>query len=186
MVSKAIGVRVAGRGGQGAMLAGFLLAQAGMNDGLEVVQTQSYGPEARLGATKTDVILSPSEIAYPEVVSPEVFLCLSYDALVAYAHLVAPGAVSIIEQRALAGGQAAEEAIVLPLIDTARECGGVITTNIVALGALVGITELVSERSMCEAIAARVAPEHLTLNTGAFTAGLRLASLRQRAGAAAP
>ena len=165
------------------MLAGFLLAQAGMNDGLQVVQTQSYGPEARLGATKTDVILSPNEIAYPEVVAPDVFLCLSYDALAAYGHLVAPGAVSIIEERALAGGRAADDAIVLPLIDTARECGGVITTNIVALGALVGITELVTKRSMCEAIAARVAPEHLALNTSAFNAGMRLASSTQRAGA---
>ena len=185
MVERAIGVRVAGRGGQGAMLAGFLLAQAGMNDGLQVVQTQSYGPEARLGATKTDVILSPGEIAYPEVVAPDVFLCLSYDALVAYAHLVAPGAVSILEDRALAGGQAADGAIVLPLIDTAREFGGVITTNIVALGALVGITQLVTERSMTEAIAARVAPEHLELNTGAFRAGLRLAGAREGAGATA-
>jgi 2-oxoglutarate ferredoxin oxidoreductase subunit gamma len=140
MVSEAIGVRVAGRGGQGAMLAGFLLAQAGMNDGLQVVQTQSYGPEARLGATKTDVILSPSEIAYPEVVSPDVFLCLSYDAFIAYAHLSAPGAVSIIEERAVAGSLAADDAIVLPLTDTARECGAAIATNIVALGALIGIT----------------------------------------------
>jgi 2-oxoglutarate ferredoxin oxidoreductase subunit gamma len=176
MANEAVGVRVAGRGGQGAMLAGFLLAQAGMNDGLQVVQTQSYGPEARLGATKTDVILSPGEIAYPEVMLPDVFLCLSYDAFVAYAHLSAPGAVSIIEERAVAGGLAADDAIVLPLTDTARECGGVITTNIVALGALVGLTQLVSERSMREALAARVAPEHLALNTHAFNAGLQLAA----------
>jgi len=184
MVNEAIGVRVAGRGGQGAMLAGFLLAQAGMNDGLQVVQTQSYGPEARLGATKTDVILSPDEIGYPEVVAPDVFLCLSYDALAAYGHIVAPGAVSIIEERALAGATAADDAVVLPLMETARQCGGLITTNIVALGALVGITRLVTERSMCEAIAARVAPEHLALNTQAFNAGLRLAPSRSGAAAA--
>jgi 2-oxoglutarate ferredoxin oxidoreductase subunit gamma len=186
MVSQPIGVRVAGRGGQGAMLAGFLLAQAGMNDGLQVVQTQSYGPEARLGATKTDVILSPHEIAYPEVIAPEIFVCLSYDAYVAYAHLVAPEAVSIIEERALTGAAAPDNAIVLPLIDTARESAAVIATNIVALGALVGVAGLVSERSMVEAIAARVAPEHLALNTQAFNAGLRLAvPYRERAGAVA-
>ena len=64
----------------------------------------------------------------------------------------------------------------LPLTDTARECGAAIATNIVALGALVGIVDLVSERSMREALAARVAPEHLALNTQALTAGLRLAA----------
>ena len=168
------------------MLAGFLLAQAGMNDGLQVVQTQSYGPEARLGATKTDVILSPREIAYPEVVLPDVFLCLSYDALAAYGHLIAPEGMSIIDERAVTGGLSADGAIILPLTDTARELGAAIATNIVALGALVGTTGFVTERSMSEALAARVAPEHLALNTQAFNAGLQLAaSHRERTSAAA-
>ena len=157
------------------MLAGFLLAQAAMTDGLHVVQTQSYGPEARLGAAKSDVIVSASEIAYPEVLSPDFFLCLSHDAYVAYSHTVGPGAVSVIEERALSG-LAAHRAVVLPLVDTARECGTDLATNIVALGALVGIADLVSERSMREALAARVVPESLDLNTHAFAAGLRLAA----------
>ena len=173
MGSHAIGVRLSGRGGQGVMLAGFLLSQAAMEDGLNVVQTQSYGPEARLGAAKTDVILSESEIAYPEVVAPDVFLCLSHDALVAYADNIAPGALSVIDKHA-ASGLDSGETIVLPLADTARECGAALATNIVGLGALVGIAGLVSERSLREALAARVAPESLTLNTQALTAGLRL------------
>ncbi len=175
MGSDAIGVRLAGRGGQGVMLAGFLLSQAAMEDGLNVVQTQSYGPEARLGAAKTDVILSANEIAYPEVVAPDVFLCLSHDAFVAYADNVAPGAVSVLDNHA-ASGLDSGEAIVLPLVDTARECGAALATNIVGLGALVGIAGLVSERSLREALAARVAPDSLALNTRAFTAGLWLGS----------
>jgi 2-oxoglutarate ferredoxin oxidoreductase subunit gamma len=173
--SDATGVRLAGRGGQGVMLAGFLLAQAGMADGLHVVQTQSYGPEARLGAAKSDVILSRSEIAYPEVIAPDVFLCLSHDALVAYESTVGPEATSIIDERA-ASDLDTNGAIVLPLADTARECGAALATNIVGLGALIGITGAVSERSLREALAARVAPESLALNTQAFTAGLRLAA----------
>jgi 2-oxoglutarate ferredoxin oxidoreductase subunit gamma len=174
----AVGVRFAGRGGQGIMLAGFVLAQAAMTDGLHVVQTQSYGPEARLGAAKSDVIVSASEIAYPEVLSPDFFLCLSHDAYVAYSHTVGPGAISVIEERAVSEVEGLEptDAVVLPLIDTARECGAALSTNIVALGALVGIADLVSECSMREALAARVAPESLALNTHAFAAGLRLAA----------
>jgi 2-oxoglutarate ferredoxin oxidoreductase subunit gamma len=177
----AVGVRFAGRGGQGIMLAGFLLAQAAMTDGLHVVQTQSYGPEARLGAAKSDVIVSATEIAYPEVLAPDFFLCLSHDAYVAYSHTVGPSAISVTEERAVSELEGLGPthpptiAVVLPLIDTARECGAALSTNIVALGVLVGIAGLVSERSMREALAARVAPESLALNTYAFESGLRLA-----------
>jgi len=175
MASESTGVRIAGRGGQGVMLAGFLLAQAAMTDGLHVVQTQSYGPEARLGAAKSDVILSGTEIAYPEVLSPDVFLCLSHDAFVAYAHSVSPEATSVIDERAAHGFETAT-AILLPLTHTARECGAALATNIVGLGAVVGIAGLVSEQSLREALAARVAPDSLALNTRAFDAGLRLAA----------
>jgi 2-oxoglutarate ferredoxin oxidoreductase subunit gamma len=174
MVSRATGVRIAGRGGQGVMLAGFLLAQAAMTDGLHVVQTQSYGPEARLGAAKSDVIVSPTEIAYPEVLAPDVFLCLSHDAFAAYSESVQPGALSIIDDRA-AHGFETHAAIVLPLAETARDCGAVLATNIVGLGALIGLAAPTSEQSLREALAARVAPDSLTLNTSAFTAGLKLA-----------
>lgn len=174
MGSDSLEIRIAGRGGQGVMLAGFLLAQAAMTDGLHVVQTQSYGPEARLGAAKSDVIVSKDEIAYPEVIAPAVFLCLSYDAFAAYAKTVPAGALSIIDERA---GRDVETngAIVLPLSDTARACGAVLATNIVGLGALVGLARPTSERSIREALAARVAPDSLTLNTRAFAAGLELA-----------
>lgn len=174
MASEATGVRIAGRGGQGVMLAGFLLAQAAMSDGLNVVQTQSYGPEARLGAAKSDVIVSPQEIAYPEVVAPDVFLCLSHDAFVAYWHSVGPHALSIIDERA-AHGFETSGAVVLPLTAAARQCGAVLATNIVGLGALVGIAGVVSEQSLREALAARVAPDSLELNAKAFAAGLELA-----------
>lgn len=175
MTDETTGVRLAGRGGQGIMLAGFLLAQAAMADGMHVVQTQSYGPEARLGAAKSDVILSRSEIAYPEVLAPGVFLCLSSDAFAAYASTVGPEATAIIDERAVSGVDA-PGGVILPLTDTARECGAALATNIVGLGALVGIMGLVTERSLHEALAARVAPASLSLNTRAFTAGLRLAS----------
>jgi 2-oxoglutarate ferredoxin oxidoreductase subunit gamma len=173
MPDEAIGVRLAGRGGQGVMLAGFLLAEAAMTDGQKVVQTQSYGPEARLGAAKTDVILSAGEIDYPEVVEPDVFLCLSHDAYVAYSHALGPAAVSVVDQHA-ASGLDAGDAIVLPLADTAQACGATLATNIVGLGALIAIAGLVSEQSLREALAARVAPDSLALNTKAFSAGLRL------------
>jgi 2-oxoglutarate ferredoxin oxidoreductase subunit gamma len=184
MLSRAVGVRLAGRGGQGVMLAAFLLAQAGVEDGLQVVQTQSYGPEARLGAAKSDVILSPDEISYPEIVTPDVFLCLSHDAYVAYAPGVGERALSLIDERAVSGGNGdGDGAILLPLTDTARACGAALATNMVGLGALIAIADLVSKRAILEALASRVAPDSLALNTKAFEAGVRLvAEHRERSG----
>jgi 2-oxoglutarate ferredoxin oxidoreductase subunit gamma len=157
------------------MLAGFLLAQAGMMDGLHVVQTQSYGPEARLGAAKSDVILSRSEIAYPDLSAPDIFLSLSHDALAAYGHSISPEALCVVDDRA-ARGLSPPGALVLPLTDTARECGASMAANIVGLGVLVGIAGVVSERSLRAALSARVAPDSLALNTKALEAGLRLAT----------
>ena len=175
VATRELGVRIAGRGGQGVMLAGLLLAQAAMQDGLHVVQTQTYGPEARLGAAKSDVILSSHEIAFPEVTFPDVFLCLSHDALVAYGDSAGPAALAIIDERA-AHAFDANNAIVLPLADAARDCGALIATNIVALGVAARLTRVVSERSLREALADRVAPESLSANLRAFDAGLSLAA----------
>lgn len=175
MGSEAIGVRFAGRGGQGIMLAGFLLAQAAMADGLHVVQTQSYGPEARLGAAKSDVIMSPTGIAYPEVLAPDALLCLSRDALAAYSHGMGSKALSVVDEQA-ARGLDPRNAVVLPLTRIAREAGAAFATNVVGLGVLVGLADLVSERSLREALAARVAPQSRALNMDAFEAGLQLAA----------
>lgn len=169
------GVRIAGRGGQGVMLAGLLVAQAAIDDGLEVVQTQSYGPEARLGAAKSDVILSREPIAYPEIGAPDLFLCLSHDAFTAYGHDMTPETLLIMDSRA-AHGLDVGEAVLVPMVDTARDCGATIAANIVGLGFLLGLTSVVSERSLRRALAARARPESLDSNMRALDAGLALAA----------
>jgi len=98
-----------------------------------------------------------------------------HDAFVAYSSTVSDEATSIIDSRAVSG-TATPGAIILPLTATARECGAALATNIVGLGALVGIAGLVSERSLRKALVARVALELLALNTQALTAGLRIAA----------
>ncbi len=174
-VSTQVGVRIAGRGGQGVMLAGLLVAQSAIDDGLEVVQTQSYGPEARLGAAKSDVILSPEAIAYPEISSPDVFMCLSHDAFTAYSRDVTAATLLIVDSRA-AAGLGVGEALLVPMIDTARDCGSPIAANIVGLGFLLAVTRVVSERSLRRALSARARPESLDTNMRALDAGLALAA----------
>lgn len=162
------------------MLAGLLLAQAGMLDGLHVVQTQSYGPEARLGAAKSDVVLSADEIAFPEVIEPDLLLCLSSDAYRKYGRRLAEGGLRVVDEQVGrdldVGGD-----LVLPIIRTAREVGDVIVGNVVALGALVGARDLVSRAALVRALEGRTKPAFLDLNRRALDAGLELGALARDA-----
>ncbi len=174
-------VRLSGSGGQGIILAGVLLAEAGMHDGLQVVHTQSYGPAARLGAAKSEVVLSRHEIAFPEVGLPDAVVCLSRDAYARYGTQLAPGGLRIVEQQVASELSVAPDgAIVLPIIVTARqlEAGGAIAANVVALGALVALSGAVSEEGLRRALGERVKPETLDLNQRALEAGLRLGASR--------
>jgi len=174
-------VRLSGSGGQGVILAGVLLAEAGMHDGLQVVHTQSYGPAARLGAAKSEVVLSRHEIAFPEVGLPDAIVCLSRDAYAKYGSQLAPGGLRIVDQQVASDLSVPPDgAVVLPIVLTARQlgAGGVITANVVALGALVALSGAVSEDGVRRALRERVKPETLDLNERALEAGLRLGTGR--------
>jgi 2-oxoglutarate ferredoxin oxidoreductase subunit gamma len=90
-------IRLSGAGGQGAMLAGKLLAAAAVYDGKNAVQTQSYGPEARGGKSKTDVVISNGEIDYPKATEVDVLLAMSQDALDEYLPSLKDGGTLIVD-----------------------------------------------------------------------------------------
>ncbi len=173
-----IQVRFAGAGGQGVILAGVLLAEAGMHDGLHVVATQSYGPEARLGAAKTEVVLSRRPIVFPEVRVPDLIVCLSEDAYRKYARPLAPGGLRLVEESAVVAADPEREpgTVTAPFIATARALGsnGGVAANVVALGALVALSSVVSEASLRRALSQRVKPALRELNERALAAGLAL------------
>lgn len=172
-----IQVRFAGAGGQGVILAGVLIAEAGMHDGLHVVATQSYGPEARLGAAKTEVVLSHRPIVFPEVRVPDLIVCLSEEAYRKHARPLAAGGVRLVEETAVApDAQLEPGTVTAPLLATARGLGpnGGVAANVVALGALVALSEVVTEESLRRALRQRVKPALLELNERAFEAGLAL------------
>ena len=70
--------RLSGTGGQGLILAGIILAEAALLDGKLAIQSQSYGPEARGGASKSEVIISDEAIHFPKVTKPGVLLAMSH------------------------------------------------------------------------------------------------------------
>src|SRR5512136_882491 len=97
-IAKRTEVRMAGEGGQGMILAGIILAEAaGIYGGKNVVQTQSYGPEARGGASKSEVVISDGEIDHPEVLEADIVVTLSQEAYDKYAASLKPGGLLIVD-----------------------------------------------------------------------------------------
>ena len=91
-------IRIAGFGGQGIILAGIVIGKAAaLHDDLFAVQTQSYGPEARGGASKTEVVISDEEIDYPKVQNPDILVAMSQEALMAYLDDLKDGGILIID-----------------------------------------------------------------------------------------
>jgi 2-oxoglutarate ferredoxin oxidoreductase subunit gamma len=170
--SKRIEVRLAGEGGQGMILAGVILAEAAaIYDGLNAVQTQSYGPEARGGASKAEVVISPEEIDYPEVIRADVLVALSQEACDRYASTLKKDGLLIVD-RDKVGRIPVTSAIRAPITAMAETVTGrTITANAVALGLLVGLTSIVTREAIEKAVAARAPKGTESMNLAALSAG---------------
>jgi 2-oxoglutarate ferredoxin oxidoreductase subunit gamma len=170
--SKRIEIRLAGEGGQGMILAGVILAEAAaVYDGQNAVQTQSYGPEARGGASKAEVVISQEDIDYPEVIRADVLVALSQEACDRYASNLKKDGLLIVD-RDKVGRIPVTSAIRAPVTALAEAVTGrAITANVVALGLLVGLTGVVSREAVEKAVAARAPKGTEKINLAALTAG---------------
>jgi len=176
-------IRIAGFGGQGIILAGIVIGRAAsIHDNLFAVQTQSYGPEARGGASKTEVVISDSEIDYPKVQHPDIFVAMSHEALMAYLDGLKDGGILIVDPDMI------KEEEILPFVEkhnikyfkapvtrTAEEVIKLrVVANIVMIGAITKATRVVSEEAARKAIAESVPPGTEKKNLAAFEAGMDL------------
>jgi len=174
-------IRLAGSGGQGLILAGIILAEAaGIYDGKFVCQTQSYGPEARGGASKAEVVISDAAIDYPKAIRPDVLLAMNQKSLDAFLSDLKPEGLLLVDAD-LVQEVPASRALALPFTRIAREAGSAMAANIVALGALAQLTGAVSLVSLEAAVLARVPQGTEELNRRALAAG---AAAAQEGGAA--
>ena len=176
-------IRIGGFGGQGVILAGIILGKAAsIFDKNEAVQTQSYGPEARGGASKCEVVISDSEIDYPKVQSPDILVAMSNEALIKYivdlkdggTLIVDPDTTDIEDVRDFID-QHNIKVFKAPATKTANdEIGLKIVANIVMVGAITKITGVISENAAVEAIKDSVPAGTEEKNIGAFNAGYNL------------
>jgi 2-oxoglutarate ferredoxin oxidoreductase subunit gamma len=170
-------IRCSGSGGQGILLAAAILAEAAAALGKRVVQTQSYGPEARGGASKSEIIIADEAIDYPEVQHPDVSLVLSQAAYVKYAKDTRPGGL-VVYDSGLVEVDSEDMTVVrvgLPFTQVATdELGKAVVTNIVSLGALARVSDVLPVAAVRDAVLSRVPPRFKELNEQAFDLGLRL------------
>jgi len=174
-------IRIAGFGGQGVVLAGYLLGKAfSLYQDLETVMTQAYGPEARGGASSANIVVADREIAYPFVQQADVLIALSQEAYARFRGEIAPQAVVIIDT-GLVTPDADDRVQGIPATEIAEELGRRIVANVVMLGYFCGATGMVERSALEEAIRTTVKPSTLPLNLKAFEAGLARAGAQETA-----
>ncbi|SRR6056297_2641312 len=168
-------IRLSGSGGQGMLLAGIILSEAAIIDDKNAVQTQSYGPEARGGASKSEVIISQDKIAYPKVTLPDIMLALTQEAYGKYAVDMNENGILVVDESIKLSGNDRCEVMSLPIIKSARDVlGKVIVANIIALGALTKASGVVSEEALEKAVLKRVPKGTEELNKKALQTGFKL------------
>lgn len=173
-------IRIAGTGGQGIIFAAMVLAEAvGVYENKYVCQTQSYGPEARGGASKADVIISDKPIYFPQTQELDILACLSQQALDEYIKKLKENGTLIIDSYYC--GNFVKENIKIyafPFSLIAKEkLGRELFANIILLGSLARFTEIVSIESLKKVLTHRVAPHLLEMNEKALTLGYQLDQL---------
>lgn len=169
-------VRFGGVGGQGIVLAGRLLGKAAaLYDGKEAVSTQSYGPEARGGASRSDVIISNEQVDYPFVTKADVLAVFFQEAYVAFRDCLKPGGLLIVDTGLVQPFDGEDNLHGIPATRIAEDLGSRMAANVVTIGYLVGKTGIVSEESVIKAIRSTLKPKIVDMNLEAFEAGVRLA-----------
>ena len=167
-------VRFAGFGGQGIIKSGIIVAAAAsIHAGKNSVQTQSYGPESRGGACKSEVVISEQEIDFPKLVQPDVLVVMSQAAYNDYADDIKQGGTVILDPDMIPTQKDLRKVKIfkVPATKMADQLGRRIVANIVMLGAFVAITKLLDENAIKESIKENIPKGTEELNVAAFEKG---------------
>ena len=174
-------VLFSGFGGQGVILASVILGRAAaVYENLYAVQTQSYGPESRGGASRAEVVISDEPIDYPKTLHPDYAVFFSQEAYSKYLHTVKEGATVIVEKDLVPHRDLEFEkklnVIALPLTEIAEETTGLsLTMNILTLGILVGVTGIVGREAIEKAVRDAVPRGTEEINVKALKKGFEIA-----------
>ena len=167
-------IRLSGAGGQGLILIGKILAEAAaIYDNKNATQSQSYGPEARGGASRSEVIISDDDIDFPKAISIDLLLAMTQEAVDKYTADMKENGVVIVDDHFVKKVPEGKFKVYrFPITQIAEEqIGRKIVANIIALGAMERLSRIISEDAVINAIRARVPKGTEELNIKAFRAG---------------
>jgi len=169
---------LAGFGGQGVMLMGQILAQAGMQEGKNVTWFPSYGPEMRGGTANCTVVISDEPVASPIVDTPDVVVAMNIPSLLKFEpRLKRSGFLflnsSVIDRKATRSDIRVVE---VPANEIADKIGNLRVANMVMLGAIIAVTNCVRKDSIVSALQYKLGEKGsslLELNIEAIEAGIK-------------
>ena len=169
-------LRLAGSGGQGVILATIILADAALGGGKNVVQSQSYGPEARGGMCKAEVIVSDEQVWFTKVITPTFLLALTQEALDKYSQGLDKDCIVMMDSSLDAPESLnANRVINVPILDTAKSVvGKSFTANIVAVAAINQALGLVPFEILKESVLSRIPKGTEAINIKALEEGSKL------------
>jgi 2-oxoglutarate ferredoxin oxidoreductase subunit gamma len=168
-------IRLGGSGGQGVVLAARILGEAAVLDGKNVLQTQAYGAEARGSLTKSEVIISDGKIGFPAVRELDLLVTMSQEAANSLVKSLKETGTLIVDSSNVTDVPETRAVIHrLPITERAKELGKGFYANMVMLGAITGITGVVTSESVEKAIRESLPEKHAETNVKAFREGLQL------------
>lgn len=169
---------LSGSGGQGMILAGKILAEAAtIFDNKVAVMSQSYGPEARGGASRAEVIISPGNIDYPKVMDVDILLCMTQESMDKYGQMLSPEGLLIADDTFVKNipynfkhvFKAPFTLAAIKILDTP------IVANVIALGAMAAITKVVSREALIRAVLDLVTKKVVVMDRIAVDTGYMIA-----------
>ncbi|MDO9099195.1 MAG: 2-oxoacid:acceptor oxidoreductase family protein [Caldisericota bacterium] len=173
-------LRLTGSGGQGLILASIIVAEAAIAEGKVVTQSQVYGAEARGGTTKAELIISDRHIAYPKVTDPDLVAALTNEGLKQYGGGISRKTVVVIDSSTMAlpeslNEEACKTLLALPIRNaTVEKLGSELGLNVVLLGIIQGLTEVVSVEALRTAVSLHVKKQYVDLNMRALDLGIEM------------
>jgi 2-oxoglutarate ferredoxin oxidoreductase subunit gamma len=166
-------IRVCGFGGQGIILAGFIIGKAAsVFMDLNAVQSQSYGPEARGGAARSEIIISDEKIGYPRPIGVDCLVAMSQESFDSYRDDIRDDTVIIVDPDLVKNHDIGRPLYKVHALQIAEDLGNKIVTNIVMVGAFTSIFSLLKPEAVKESVIDSVPKRFTELNIKAFERGL--------------
>jgi len=163
---------MAGSGGQGLVSCGIILAEAAILEGKNAVQTQSYGIASRGGFSKSEVIISDSEIIFQQVQKPDIVLVLTEQAMEMYATI--ESSIPVLYDTTLLKTRVGDNLHGFPFTELASKLGHVGTANVIALGAMAALTGMVKIESLAGVLKGKFSGKVVDMNIKALNTGIEL------------